>query len=257
MITLLTVLAFGLLPAVQLSGRSLHSTMQLGAQKLAGGWGKRTRNALIAGLFGALAFFTRLNQLVLLLSMVLLLIPESFDAGSARRMTELWRRLPKAASAVAVGGYVNAGQVCISVQRVLVHRDVHGDFLDALQPKVEAIRVGDPFEDGTQLSALISEGEAERVEAAIDRLEKSIGDLPYGFNLIHSPNEPDLEAAVADLYLRRGRWPLRGPTTTWCCCCRLAECCRPAAGTARRRSIIRPRMSIRRRIRSRARALPL
>lgn len=47
--TLLTVLVFGLLPAVQLSGRSLHGTMQLGTQKLVGGWGKQTRNALIAG----------------------------------------------------------------------------------------------------------------------------------------------------------------------------------------------------------------
>jgi predicted permease len=47
--TLVTVLVFGLLPAVQLSARSLHNTMQLGAQKLAGGWGKQTRNALIAG----------------------------------------------------------------------------------------------------------------------------------------------------------------------------------------------------------------
>ena len=43
------------------------------------------------------------------------------------------------------------------------------------------------------------------VEAAIDRLERSLGRrVPYGFNLIHSPNEPDLEAAVVDLYLRRG-----------------------------------------------------
>jgi PfaD family protein len=41
------------------------------------------------------------------------------------------------------------------------------------------------------------------IEAAIDRLTRNIGDLPYGFNLIHSPNEPDLEAAVVDLYLRR------------------------------------------------------
>jgi PfaD family protein len=41
------------------------------------------------------------------------------------------------------------------------------------------------------------------IEAAIDRLARNIGDLPYGFNLIHSPNEPDLEAAVVDLYLRR------------------------------------------------------
>ncbi len=43
------------------------------------------------------------------------------------------------------------------------------------------------------------------VEAAIDRLGRSLGpSIPYGFNLIHSPNEPDLEAAVVALYLRRG-----------------------------------------------------
>jgi PfaD family protein len=43
-----------------------------------------------------------------------------------------------------------------------------------------------------------------RVESAIDRLKRDLGDGPFGFNLIHSPNEPDLEAAVVDLYLRRG-----------------------------------------------------
>lgn len=43
-----------------------------------------------------------------------------------------------------------------------------------------------------------------RVEAAIDRIQKNVGDKPYGFNLIHSPNEPDLEAAIVDLYLRKG-----------------------------------------------------
>ena len=43
------------------------------------------------------------------------------------------------------------------------------------------------------------------VEAAIDRLGRTLGpSIPYGFNLIHSPNEPDLEAAVAALYLSRG-----------------------------------------------------
>lgn len=44
-----------------------------------------------------------------------------------------------------------------------------------------------------------------RVEAAIDRLQGSLGDrASFGFNLIHSPNDPALEAAVVDLYLRRG-----------------------------------------------------
>jgi PfaD family protein len=44
----------------------------------------------------------------------------------------------------------------------------------------------------------------ERVEAAVARLQGSLGDSPHGFNLIHSLNEPHVENAVADLYLRRG-----------------------------------------------------
>src|SRR5512138_155222 len=40
------------------------------------------------------------------------------------------------------------------------------------------------------------------VEAALDRLAASR--LPYGINLIHSPQEPDLEKALAELYIRRG-----------------------------------------------------
>jgi PfaD family protein len=43
-----------------------------------------------------------------------------------------------------------------------------------------------------------------RIEAAIDQLSASLGPRPFGFNLIHSPNDPDLEAATVNLYLRRG-----------------------------------------------------
>jgi PfaD family protein len=42
------------------------------------------------------------------------------------------------------------------------------------------------------------------VEAAILRIRRTLGELPFGFNLIHSPNEPALEGATVDLYLRRG-----------------------------------------------------
>ncbi len=44
----------------------------------------------------------------------------------------------------------------------------------------------------------------ETVEAAAERIAKNLGSRPYGFNLIHSPHEPDLEAALVDLYIRRG-----------------------------------------------------
>jgi acyl-CoA reductase-like NAD-dependent aldehyde dehydrogenase len=57
--------------------------------------------------------------------------------------------------------------VCISVQRVIVDRRVEADFLDALVPKVEAITVGNPKEEGTRLGSLISEDEAARVHASI------------------------------------------------------------------------------------------
>jgi PfaD family protein len=43
-----------------------------------------------------------------------------------------------------------------------------------------------------------------RIEAAVDRIQRTLPDLPYGFNLIHSPSEPAVETATADLYLRRG-----------------------------------------------------
>jgi trans-AT polyketide synthase, acyltransferase and oxidoreductase domains len=44
----------------------------------------------------------------------------------------------------------------------------------------------------------------DRVEQAIDRVQRAVPDLPHGFNLIHSPHEPKLEAGCVDLYLRRG-----------------------------------------------------
>src|SRR5262249_42166573 len=43
-----------------------------------------------------------------------------------------------------------------------------------------------------------------RVEAAIDRLQRLLGESPHGFNLIHTPNEPRLESEIVALYLRRG-----------------------------------------------------
>jgi acyl-CoA reductase-like NAD-dependent aldehyde dehydrogenase len=72
-----------------------------------------------------------------------------------------------AADAVALGGYINAGQVCISVQRVIVHEKVMANFLDALKPRVEAIKVGDPKSADTKVGTLISETEAIRVEKSI------------------------------------------------------------------------------------------
>lgn len=73
-----------------------------------------------------------------------------------------------AAAAVAIGGYVNAGQVCISVQRVIAHPSIATDFLDALVVQVEKIQTGDPRSAETGMGTLIDVGEAERVSRSIE-----------------------------------------------------------------------------------------
>lgn len=72
-----------------------------------------------------------------------------------------------AAARIAVGGYSYSGQTCISVQRVYVQRGVHEGFLAALAQGVAALRVGDPLDPATDVSALIDPGESDRVESWI------------------------------------------------------------------------------------------
>lgn len=77
-----------------------------------------------------------------------------------------------AAEAVSLGGYINAGQVCISVQRVIVDENVADDFIQALKNRVDAIKVGDPFASDTKVGTLISRAEADRVSQAIKRAQE-------------------------------------------------------------------------------------
>ncbi len=73
-----------------------------------------------------------------------------------------------AATKISVAGFSHAGQSCISTQRVYVHEDVADAFLAELVPRVEALVVGDPLDDATDVSALISTGERDRVKSWID-----------------------------------------------------------------------------------------
>ena len=118
--------------------------------------------------------------------------------------------LDEVAAATATGGYANAGQACISVQRVLVGSDVYGDYLDALRPRVEAIRVGDPFEEGTTLSALITEREAERVEGVIREAVASGASLVTGGERDGGVVAPTIVADVSP-EMRISREELFGP----------------------------------------------
>jgi aldehyde dehydrogenase (NAD+) len=73
--------------------------------------------------------------------------------------------LDRAAQRCATFANYQAGQSCISVQRVLVQRAVHDDFVARLVAHVEALRTGDPWDEATDVGPLIDLPAAERVEA--------------------------------------------------------------------------------------------
>jgi acyl-CoA reductase-like NAD-dependent aldehyde dehydrogenase len=71
--------------------------------------------------------------------------------------------MEKAATAVAANGYAFAGQSCISIQRVYVEDSAYDRFVEALQPKVQALVTGDPLDSGTQVGPVIDDENRDRI----------------------------------------------------------------------------------------------
>jgi acyl-CoA reductase-like NAD-dependent aldehyde dehydrogenase len=75
--------------------------------------------------------------------------------------------LERAAGAIAFSAYTNAGQNCVSTQRVLVARSRREELVERLIAHVDALRPGDPSDPATDLAPLVDEREAERVTSWI------------------------------------------------------------------------------------------
>lgn len=113
-----------------------------------------------------------------------------------------------AAEAAVYGAYYNAGQVCCATERVIVLDEVHDEFVDATLKAAQAVRLGDPFDDDTNMGPLNNRPTAEKmdrhIEDAADRgAEILMGggrasgfptDLYYEFTVIDRVPEDSLVA---------------------------------------------------------------
>ena len=88
-----------------------------------------------------------------------------------------------AATKIRAAGFSHAGQSCISTQRVLVQRDIHDEFVDALVEQVATLKVGPPLDEDTEVSALISTGERDRVVSWIADAVQAGGTVATGGTL--------------------------------------------------------------------------
>jgi betaine-aldehyde dehydrogenase len=75
--------------------------------------------------------------------------------------------LEKAAALAPVAVFGNAGQDCCARSRILVEKSAFDEFLSLMQPVVESLRVGDPFDEETEMGPLISADHRERVAAYV------------------------------------------------------------------------------------------
>jgi acyl-CoA reductase-like NAD-dependent aldehyde dehydrogenase len=104
-----------------------------------------------------------------------------------------WRT---AAEKTAVAAFSHAGQSCISTQRVYVDSSVADDFLGVLLPLVGALRVGDPLAEDTDVSALISESDRERVLSWLDEAVSGGAKVLAGGDVVDGVLRPTVVADV-------------------------------------------------------------
>jgi acyl-CoA reductase-like NAD-dependent aldehyde dehydrogenase len=76
--------------------------------------------------------------------------------------------LDHAAERTAFGGYYQAGQSCIAVQRVIVQSEVYEPFVDRFVKQVESLKVGDPMDESTDVGPLIDSGALDKVSSYVD-----------------------------------------------------------------------------------------
>jgi glyceraldehyde-3-phosphate dehydrogenase (NADP+) len=104
--------------------------------------------------------------------------------------------LNKVADAVLATGYGNAGQVCISTQRVIALDRIYRDLIDALKPRVEGLAAGDPLKEGTKMGPMIRERDAVRVGQWIGEAVEQGARLVCGGSRTGTLHQPTLLADV-------------------------------------------------------------
>jgi len=84
--------------------------------------------------------------------------------GNAGAIVDASADLDWAVKRVLVGAFAFSGQVCISVQRLMVHEDVWGEFMERLVVGAAALKLGDPLDPATDIGPMVDAAAVERTQ---------------------------------------------------------------------------------------------
>jgi acyl-CoA reductase-like NAD-dependent aldehyde dehydrogenase len=100
--------------------------------------------------------------------------------GNAACVVDRDADLDDAVKRIVFGAFYQSGQSCIGVQRILAHQDIYDELKDMLVEQTRALRSGDPKDESVFIGPMISEKEAERLDAWIQAAVKAGGTLLCG-----------------------------------------------------------------------------
>jgi len=121
--------------------------------------------------------------------------------------------LDAAVAATAQHGFSFAGQSCISIQRVYVQDGVYDEFVSALLPKVEALTLGDPADEETDVGPVIDEDARDRILEWVDEARSGGAEILTGGDLDGELIRPTV-IANADAELKVSCQEVFGPVVT-------------------------------------------
>jgi succinate-semialdehyde dehydrogenase/glutarate-semialdehyde dehydrogenase len=107
--------------------------------------------------------------------------------------------ITKAAEAAVYGAYYNAGQVCVATERLIVLDEVHDEFVEATLKAAEVVRLGDPFDESTNMGPLNNEATASKMDRHMaDAVERGADVLVGGRRSSGHPTDLYYEFTVLD-----------------------------------------------------------
>lgn len=119
--------------------------------------------------------------------------------------------IDKAVKGVINGAFLNAGQVCMGVKRIIIEEDIADDFAEKLVNETEKLQMGDPLNKTTTLGTLINEKAAIQVEETVNNaVENGAKILTGGFrdNAFYAATVIDNVTPDMDLVLNETFGPI-------------------------------------------------
>jgi acyl-CoA reductase-like NAD-dependent aldehyde dehydrogenase len=104
--------------------------------------------------------------------------------------------MEQTATKLAANAFAFAGQSCISVQRIYVQRSAYEDFVGRFVPKVEALHVGDPADEETEVGPVIDEGARDRIVSWIEEARAGGAKVLTGGEVVDGLLRPTVLADV-------------------------------------------------------------